>query len=275
MATGYVMENGALLLKMSVCGNSSVGKTLITRRLSDPPIAGCTPIQNVMTSPRTMPTLVLEFDMAHRIVLPDSSVVLASQYPVPGSEPRGSMRIALQIWDTGGCDRWRDAQKLSYRNCHILLAVFDLTRHKTLDDICQWISFALNDVGSQFDPYVVLVGNKLDLAAEQRQISTADIKHFAALRNYFYMETSALDNTGIDALCENICVEMAAAHRAECMNLANNGVLKRGLDVGQATRLIDDLGLDSSLEAKLRVIGADGGRIETSGTGSAKFTCSC
>lgn len=263
-ATGYEMQNGTVVFKLSVCGNAAVGKTSILKRIVDPPLSSSTPREIELSSPRPPATIVMDFDLAHRIVLADGKVSLPRDYPVRGSEPAGSTRVALQIWDTAGCDRWRDAQKAAYRNCHVLLAVFDLTRRDTFEEITNWLCFALN-VGSLFDPYVIFIGNKLDLADREREVSTDDVQLLCHEHNYCYMETSAKDATGIEELGTAIFLELVSNLRAERRRSGSDLNLKgRIMPRSVVVDAIDPLGLDTTLDDRLRVVDSGGARIRRS-----------
>lgn len=274
-ATGYEMENGTVVFKLSVCGNVAVGKTSILKRIVDPPLPSATAAENEMSSPRPSPTIVMDFDMAHRIVLADGTVAMPRDYPTRGSEPAGSTRVVLQIWDTAGCDRWRDAQKTAYRNCHVLLAVFDLTRRDTFEDITNWLCFALN-VSSAFDPYVILIGNKLDLTDRKREVTTDDVQLLCLEHNYCYMETSAKDATGIEELGATIFLELVSNLRAERRRSGSDTNLSSRIMPRSAVVLaIDPLELDTSLDDKLRVVDSRGTRIHRSSKASASLWAWC
>ena len=46
--------------------------------------------------------------------------------------------IKLQIWDTAGEEKFRSITKVFYKDAHVVLFVFDLTKRETLASIPDW-----------------------------------------------------------------------------------------------------------------------------------------
>ena len=45
---------------------------------------------------------------------------------------------------------------------------------------------------------ILLVGNKSDLADEQRKVETSDLEHYSKKNDVAFIETSALDSSNVD-----------------------------------------------------------------------------
>jgi len=108
----------------------------------------------------------------------------------------------LQVWDTGGQQRYRPVLASCYRNADGIILVFDVTSQKTFKNLGQWISEI-----SEFTPnegiYIpkLLIGNKSDLNVK-REIKTEVAQEFAKQNKMSYIETSALNTTNVkEAFC--------------------------------------------------------------------------
>ena len=78
----------------------------------------------------------------------------------------------LTIWDTAGQERFRTITHAYFRGSHGMLLVFDVGARKTFENIKHWMDQIHAHTKNQVDsppPKVVLIGNKCDLPAAQRQ----------------------------------------------------------------------------------------------------------
>jgi small GTP-binding protein len=99
-------------------------------------------------------------------------------------------RIKLQIWDTAGQERYRSVTRGYYRGAAGCLIVYDVTSRSSYDHVTQW----LDDVRQLAGPQVIvmLVGNKADLATEDRRAVTHnEASLFSQERGLMHFETSA------------------------------------------------------------------------------------
>ncbi|KAK5992571.1 GTP-binding protein ypt4 [Cladobotryum mycophilum] len=73
-------------------------------------------------------------------------------------------RIKLQLWDTAGTERFRSVSRSYYRGAAGAILVYDITSHLSFRGLQPF----LNDARALASPHLsmMLVGNKLDLAAE-------------------------------------------------------------------------------------------------------------
>jgi Ras-related protein Rab-7A len=110
--------------------------------------------------------------------------------------------IKLQIWDTIGSEKYNSF----YRNTECCLLVFDLTEPKSFESIEGWRTTFLNQLNPK-DPDTfpfVLLGNKCDKQAE-RKVTLEKIKQYCENKsNITYFETSAKDNTNVEAAFEEV-----------------------------------------------------------------------
>jgi small GTP-binding protein len=114
--------------------------------------------------------------------------------------PEGVFR--LQLWDTAGQEQYIALASLYYRNAHIALLVFDLTRRDTLLALERWAAEVRERAPARIS--LVLIGNKCDLDTT-RQIHLEEILQFRKkIGASQYFETSAKTGLGVDQLFRSI-----------------------------------------------------------------------
>eukprot|EP00735_Rhodelphis_limneticus_P013180 TRINITY_DN672_c0_g1::TRINITY_DN672_c0_g1_i1::g.28862::m.28862 TRINITY_DN672_c0_g1::TRINITY_DN672_c0_g1_i1::g.28862 ORF type:complete len:210 (-),score=11.83,sp/Q05737/YPTM2_MAIZE/44.94/3e-56,Ras/PF00071.17/3.4e-56,Miro/PF08477.8/9.9e-19,Arf/PF00025.16/2.6e-17,Gtr1_RagA/PF04670.7/1.1e-09,GTP_EFTU/PF00009.22/1.8e-06,MMR_HSR1/PF01926.18/0.00041,SRPRB/PF09439.5/0.001,PduV-EutP/PF10662.4/0.047,ATP_bind_1/PF03029.12/19,ATP_bind_1/PF03029.12/1.1,FeoB_N/PF02421.13/0.2,FeoB_N/PF02421.13/4.7e+02,G-alpha/ len=98
--------------------------------------------------------------------------------------------VKLQVWDTGGQERFRSITQQYFRGAHGVMLVYDITKRKTFEALPYW----LEDVSkycTRNDICCILVGNKVDLES-QREVRTEEALHYAEQNGLPFLETSAL-----------------------------------------------------------------------------------
>ncbi|MFX0105347.1 MAG: GTP-binding protein [Candidatus Hodarchaeota archaeon] len=106
----------------------------------------------------------------------------------------GPIRSKLQIWDTGGQERFSSIRPMYYRGSLGALLIFDLTNSASFEHLPQWIDEVRTNVKAEIP--LLLVGNKSDLL-DQRAVSLEEINTFTSNFNLYYMETSAKTGEGV------------------------------------------------------------------------------
>lgn len=162
------------LFKMVLIGDSGVGKTNLASRF------------------------------AHNEFHGDSKATIGVEFRSKTMEIEGK-EIKAQIWDTSGQERYRAVTSVYYRGALGALLVYDITRRPSFENVQQW----LREIRCQGDNnlVVMLVGNKTDLA-HLRQVPTEKGKELAEREGMFFMETSALDATNVEAAFESVIAEI-------------------------------------------------------------------
>ena len=155
------------LFKSIVVGDGGVGKTALTLRFS----------KGFFTEDYKM-TIGVDFHV--KTINIDSN--------------EGLIRAKLQIWDTGGQERFSSIRPMYYRGSLGTLLIFDLTNSATFEHLPGWIEEVRSNVKNEIP--LLLVGNKSDLV-DQRAISLDEINVFTRDFNLFYMETSAKTGEGV------------------------------------------------------------------------------
>lgn len=154
------------LFKSIVVGDGGVGKTALTLRFS----------KGFFTEDYKM-TIGVDFHVKTiNIDTPDS----------------GLLRCKLQIWDTGGQERFSSIRPMYYRGSLGALLIFDLTNYESFEHLPMWIEEVRANVKN--DIPLLLVGNKSDLP---RMVSLEEINNFTRDFNLYYTETSAKTGEGV------------------------------------------------------------------------------
>ncbi|MCP4762312.1 MAG: GTP-binding protein, partial [archaeon] len=120
-------------------------------------------------------------------------LTIGVEFAVKTIELINEKKVKLQIWDTGGQERFQYVRPLYYRGSMGAIILFDLTNKESFEHIAKWMEEVRTNAG---DIPLLLVGNKSDLVAE-RQISRAEAEDFAKEFEMYYLESSAKDGTGI------------------------------------------------------------------------------
>lgn len=92
-----------------------------------------------------------------------------------------------------------------YRGAVGALLVYDITKHVTFENVERWLK-ELRD-HADANTVIMLVGNKSDLR-HLRAVSTEEAMAFAEKNNLAFIETSALEATGVDTAFQRILTEI-------------------------------------------------------------------
>jgi len=110
--------------------------------------------------------------------------------------------IKFDIWDTVGQEKYRSLAKIFYKDAKVIIFVYDITRAETFEGLKNyWYDETKNNVDSE--PILAVVANKIDLYADSK-ISNNDGKAFADQIGAIFQTTSALSDSGISTLFENV-----------------------------------------------------------------------
>lgn len=110
-----------------------------------------------------------------------------------------------------------------YRGALGAMVVYDITKRDSFDHVARWVE----DLRAHADDsaVIMLVGNKADLAADKRAVSTEDAVEFAETQRLFFSEVSALSGGNVDdaffRLLEEIFSRVVVARKAlECESVS-------------------------------------------------------
>merc|ERR1712039_750579 len=145
---------------------------------------------------------------------------LAKTVPAEG-RASGSMR--LQIWDTAGQDRFRSLARSYVQNAAAAIIVYDITRAASLQSARDWFPCVRQECGES--TIIALVGNKADLADDNRQVAVDDGRDVAReLGASVFAETSGTSGLNVDALFQEV-VRLLPSDLQGCQLKGQQGLL--------------------------------------------------
>ena len=186
--------------------------------------------------------------------------------------------INAQSWDTAGQERYRAITSAYYRlvmiycvdcvfisivmfislnHCHTqikltksthkfiinkrgavgALLVYDISKHSTFENVERWLK-ELRD-HAEANIVVMLVGNKSDLR-HLRAVETDEAMAFSEQHNLAFIETSALDASGVDTAFQRILTEIYRLMSRRNMSSEGEGNSGPKLSSGQTISLNAD-----------------------------------
>ncbi|CAI5447828.1 unnamed protein product [Caenorhabditis angaria] len=175
------------LFKIVLIGDMGVGKTCVVQRF-----------RNGTFVDRQGTTIGVDFTMKTLVV--------------------DGKRVKLQIWDTGGQERFRTITQSYYRSANGIVLCYDMTCKQSFSSLQRWI----DDVSKFAAPNVVklLIGTKCDLE-DQRAVDRDEAEMLQRANGMFEMlETSAKGNVNVD----NAFLELATILKRQY----DQGVLEQG-----------------------------------------------
>ena len=141
---------------------------------------------------------------AHNQFKPEYQLTIGVEFGAKNVEINNKT-YRIQIWDTAGQENFRSITRAYYKNSVCALVVYDITNRETFDNVQAWIEDCKSQ--SPKNIYMLLVGNKEDLAESERQVSYEEGSEFAQRNNMLFFETSA--KTGLNI--EEVFVRSAGA----------------------------------------------------------------
>ncbi|KAH9817576.1 P-loop containing nucleoside triphosphate hydrolase protein [Melampsora americana] len=173
-----LIEPYDFLLKLIVIGESGTGKSSL--------------LYHFLTStPRHSSPHTIGVEFSSTILsLPSTSTSTTST-----STSNPTCRMKLQLWDTAGQERFRSVTRNYYRGAAGAILVYDITDRSSFLTLSSWLT-DVRALGSQ-DLVVVLVGNKVDLEEEQRQVGELEGSDWAKRHDCLFLETSSLTGESV------------------------------------------------------------------------------
>ena len=113
--------------------------------------------------------------------------------------------IKMEVWDTGGQERFKTIAKTYYDRAMAVLLIYDCTNERSFVDINNW----LRQIENHAHPNIlkVLVASKCDMENE-RAISKEMGEELAKKLDIAYFETSAKNNMNVEKLFTYVAEEI-------------------------------------------------------------------
>ena len=165
------MDKDGIQIKVTLIGESSVGKTSIINRYT-----------------RDAFTQELES-------------TLGANYCQKIIEKDGKI-IRLDLWDTAGQEKYRAIGRHFYKDSYIVCLVYDITNKESFERIKTVWYPELKEHGEK-TKILALVGNKIDKYLDE-QVNEDDVKKYAEEINAINKRTSAMEGTNIEDLFNSL-----------------------------------------------------------------------
>jgi Ras-related protein Rab-5C len=116
--------------------------------------------------------------------------------------------VRLEIWDTGGTEKYKSLAPMYYRDARAAIIVFDITSKQSFEEAGEWLSEFRGR--GQPTALVVIAANKIDLAPDRR-VKPEDAQEFAEENQVeFLKETSAVSGVGVNELFTELARSLLA-----------------------------------------------------------------
>ena len=114
--------------------------------------------------------------------------------------------VKLEIWDTGGTEKYKSLAPMYYRDARAAIIVFDVTSEQSFEDASEWLH-EFREKG-QPSAIVVAAANKCDLA-DKRVVTQQSSEDFVFQNQMeFVKDTSALTGEGVKELFEDLTKQL-------------------------------------------------------------------
>lgn len=127
---------------------------------------------------------------------PDYDIQSINATTSPSSFKYTQDGIDLIIWDTAGQETYQSMVPIYIQNCFGVLYVFDITDRKSFEDLPKWHRTVQDTYPAKIS---LVVGNKVDML-NKRTVKGGEAENYAKSIHAKYIETSALNGSGIDTL---------------------------------------------------------------------------
>ena len=135
-------SNEQLRYKMTLLGDSGVGKTSLFRKLTRD-----------------------EFDQNTISTLGIDKMTL--NFNIKTST--GEKYVEISLYDTAGQENYRSISISYFRDSQGLLVIYDITNYESFKDVEYWVEDIKDNLGNNDDYLIILIGNKLDLVNDNIQ----------------------------------------------------------------------------------------------------------
>ncbi|KPA74904.1 small GTP binding protein rab6-like protein [Leptomonas pyrrhocoris] len=126
--------------------------------------------------------------------------------------------VRLHLWDTAGQERFHSLIPSYIRNSAATVVVYDITARSSFFNAFKWIDEVRTESGA--DVVIMLVGNKVDMASEKREVSVEEALKKATECNVLFTEVSAKHGTNIKQMFRQVASALPTPEQA--MSGGNN-----------------------------------------------------
>lgn len=168
-----VTTEADISIKLLFLGDTGTGKTAFIHSLYE-----SEEYQQIV--PSYKPTIALDF----------FSLFLEDKFYISETNKRENVSLKLQFWDTSGQERYNAISRIYYKQCAVIILMFDVSRMDSL----KYIHTFLQDIQrtmSLHNIHLVILGSKSDLIEEYGRIPHETIQEEIQGYHADYYEVSA------------------------------------------------------------------------------------
>ena len=172
------MSKSGLSYKMTLLGDSGVGKTSLFKKLFTGKF-----------DPRIISTIGVDKRSLNFSINTDE----------------GEKDVDISLFDTAGQERFRSISISYFRESSGFFVMYDITRNDSFQNIQQWLNDIKNNLGNTTNYLIILLGNKLDVALEdstQREVEEKDAVEFCQNNDIFWGGECSVKDFSDDKLKE-------------------------------------------------------------------------
>ena len=185
-----------LKLKITLLGNSGVGKTSIIKKY-------------ITDEYKDNPDPTRGASYLNKIVERDNKL------------------IQIDLWDTAGQERYRALGRHFYKNSYVIILVYDISIQESFEDLKNIWYNELLKYGEKFN-ILAIVGNKADLY-EKEKVNEDEARAYAKEKKAVFMTVSAKKGDNIDILFNQLIDLFLSPNfqdKIEAMNSSDKGNIK-------------------------------------------------
>ena len=172
------MSKSGLSYKMTLLGDSGVGKTSLFKKLFTGKF-----------DPRIISTIGLDKRSLNISINTDE----------------GEKDVDISLFDTAGQERFRSISISYFRESSGFFVMYDITSDESFQNVQQWLNDIKNNLGNTTNYLIILLGNKLDVALEdstQREVEEKDAVEFCQNNDIFWGGECSVKDFSVDDLKE-------------------------------------------------------------------------
>ncbi|KPI83417.1 small GTP binding protein rab6-like protein [Leptomonas seymouri] len=114
--------------------------------------------------------------------------------------------VRLHLWDTAGQERFHSLIPSYIRNSAATVVVYDITSRSSFFNAFKWIDEVRSESGAGV--VIMLVGNKMDMASERREVSTEEALKKARECDVLFAEVSAKHGVNIKQMFRQVAASL-------------------------------------------------------------------
>lgn len=123
-------------------------------------------------------------------------------------------KLIMHIWDTAGSESSRPMLPLYYRDSSAGLITYDIGNLKSFEHLDYWQKELTQKLKP--DTYAItVVGNKVDIPDEEREVPTTRGYQYAKSKGYNFAEISAKTGVGVNEIFSELAEQIYAIKSVE------------------------------------------------------------